>query len=577
MWFSKFQKKRCRNCYACVRTCPVNAIRVKDGQANIIKERCIVCGNCSKTCRQYTNVVKSDVKLVKSYLRENNKVVVSLAPSFAAVYGINSDKVLTALRKLGFHYIEETVSGLEPIMNVYSDYANREDGKNYITSFCPSVSNLIQKHYPELLPSLVPVIPPYICHSMLLKEKYGKDSKVIFIGPCLAKKVEGDIEKSIDGVLTFDELNKWIKEENIDLEELEEGKFDCKCEKRRLFPIVGQPTKELKDKNPQRKIFYIDGIEDCIETIKGIKNNRFENVLFEMSLCRNSCIGGSGMPKDNTSYYERRENLENYVNKKISNDLLSKDKIEISNCKLCDNLNSISICKEFKNLNIPLKVPTNEEITKILNKLGKYTKADEIDCGNCGYKTCREKAVAVFNGMAELSMCLPFMRQNSERLTNVIFETTPNLILVVNEDLDIVDMNPAAQKFFDIRANNEQPIPVVMFLEEDKFAKVRDEKEDILKDKIKIPYNNAIVIQNIIGIKESEVILWIADDITRDELKEIKYQQMKIDAVNMAQKVINNQMIVAQEIASLLGETTAETKVTLTQLKNLINEEGKRL
>lgn len=574
MWFKNFEKKNCKNCYACIRTCPVNAIRVKDGQAHIIKERCIVCGNCSKTCRQYKKVIKSDDKLIKQYIKEGNKVVASVAPSFASIYGLNSDKLLTALRMLGFNHIEETVSGLKPIMDVYDTYANKEDGKNYITSFCPSIANLIQKHYPELISNLVPVIPPYICHAKILKEKYGEDVKVIFIGPCLAKKVEGDNEESIDGVLTFYELDKWIKEKMINIEELDDGNFDCKCDKRKLFPIVGQPTNELKEKNPNRKIFYIDGIKDCLETIEAIKNNRFEDVLFEMSLCRNSCLGGSGMPMDDVSYYERRENLENYVKANINN---NKNEIKVESCNWCDNSCEIAIEKEFKNLNNPLKEPTEEEINKILNKMGKYKKSDELNCANCGYHTCREKAIAVYNGMAELSMCLPFMRQNSERLTNVIFDTTPNLICVIDEELDIIDMNPAARRFFDVKSSNEVAIPVVMFLDEDKFIKVKDSKKSILKEKVTLTYNDKTIIQNIIWIEENGVLLWISDDITLDELKELKHQQMKIDAVNMAQKVINNQMIVAQEIASLLGETTAETKVTLTQLKNLINEEGKRL
>lgn len=272
------------------------------------------------------------------------------------------------------------------------------------------------------------------------------------------------------------------------------------------------------------------------------------------------------MPIGNKSYYELKENLQNYV---------SSENIDIEDKKESDNKIYKNICinKEFKSLYLPLKIPNQEEITKILNLMGKYKKIDELDCGNCGYSKCREKAVAVYNNMAEISMCIPFMREKSEKLTNTIFDTTPNLIIIVNEELDITDMNPSARKFFDIKPGSEKGIPIVMFLEEDKFDKVKNEKKDILKEKINISYNNSTVIQNIIWIEESKVMLWIGDDITKDENKEKKYQQMKIDAINMTQKVINNQMVVAQEIASLLGETTAETKVTLTQLKNLIKEE----
>lgn len=566
MWFVNFSKSNCKNCYACVRVCPVNAVEVKNEKAQIMKSRCIVCGECSKVCHQNTKLIKSEKKLVQSYFKDNEKVVVSIAPSFAAIYGANSNKIPSALKKLGFEYIEETVVGVDPIIDQYHFYTNKSDDKNYITSFCPSVCNLIQKHYPDLIDNLIPVVSPHICHARMLKQKYGADTKVVFIGPCIAKKTEAYMENSIDSVLTFRELDRWLVDENIKLDELQEEPFDEICVEKRLFPIVGGPTKEIEKKKTKRDILHVDGIKECIETLDAIRDGKFNNVLFEMSSCRHGCLGGSGMPNDCISYHERKVNLKKY-SKEI---LIPKDN---DKNKLDNSLLNIAIDKEFKSLYVPLKEPCEEEITKILNNMGKYKKSDELNCGNCGYSTCRKKAVAVYNDMAEISMCLPYMRQKAENLTNVIFDTTPNLIILIDKDLDVIQMNPSAEKFFKVKRGTEKGLPIILFLEEEIFNKVRESKKNIFKEKVTIPQKGATIIQSVIWLEHDQVMLWIADDITKNEELERKHQKMKFDAINMAQKVINKQMTVAQEIASLLGETTAETKVTLTQLKNLIQSE----
>lgn len=566
MWFVNFSKTNCKNCYACVRVCPVNAIRVKDEKARIIKERCIVCGRCSKACPQNTKGIRSEKSRVKHFLKSKEKVVASIAPSFISIFVEHSSKIPNALKKLGFDYVEETISAVDPIIKEYNIYANKDEESTYITSFCPSVNNLIQKHYPEIINNLIPVVSPFICHGKMLKEKYGKDVKVVFIGSCLAKKVEAYDDESIDAVLTFKELKKWIKEEHIDLKDLEESTFNNISLHKRLFPIVGQPIKDISNQNTKKNIISVDGIEQCIQILESIKSGKFKNTLFEMSFCRHSCIGGSGMPEDGISCYERKENLNKYAN-----NLLIKNEEESNE----ENkyISKICVHKEFQSLNIPLKIPSEEEVIEILNTIGKYKKSDELNCGSCGYKTCREKAVAVYNNMAEINMCMPFMREKSENITNIIFDTTPNMIVITNKDLDIIQLNHAARKFFNMEREVVKGLPILMFLEEEKFYSVKNNNKNIYKEKVTLKQYDSTIIQSIIWVEHSQLMIWIADDITRNEYMEKKIQNMKIDAINMAQKVINKQMTVAQEIASLLGETTAETKVTLTQLKNLIQEE----
>lgn len=570
MAFVDFYKMKCKNCYACINVCPVNAIKVQNGKASIIKDRCIACGECSKVCNYTTKLMKSHRRIVEEYIKEGKTVVASVAPSFAAIYGDKSNKIPAVLKQLGFSRTEETILGIEPIMDVYSMYANKEDNNNYITSFCPTITSLIEKHYPEIIDSIIPVMSPYICHAKMLKQKYGEDCKVVFIGPCLAKKVEAHDEESIDAVITFKELDKWIREVGIDLEAVEDTSFDAICKDKRQFPIVGYATKRIKQKNPERKIFYVNGIDESIKTIEAIKNNKFKNVLYEMTACKYGCISGSAMPEDNTCYYERKENLLNYINNSYQYD---KEE-SINNNEKSYDLNNIEVEKKFESLNKPLDIPTEEDIKIILKCMGKYKKIDELNCRNCGYSTCREMAIAVYNNMAEISMCIPFMRLKSEKLTNIIFDSTPNLILLANKNLEIIDMNPSAMQFFDLKPGTEKDYPLVMFLDESDFEKVKSTNKNIIKEKINIKYNDSTVIQSILWLEDSQVLVWIGDDVTKERKSQEKYQQMKFDAINMAQKVINNQMTVAQEIASLLGETTAETKATLTKLKKLIEEEG---
>ncbi|WP_410496721.1 [Fe-Fe] hydrogenase large subunit C-terminal domain-containing protein [Cellulosilyticum sp. ST5] len=564
MWIIDFFKSNCKNCYACVRACPVNAIQVQAEQAKIVKERCIGCGKCLKVCPKNAKHVQSELEKVKTYLKQEGKVVASVAPSFAALFDKGSEKLPAALKKLGFDVVEETVVGAELVTEVYEAYSKMPGDQCYMTSCCPTVNALIQKHYPEVIPFLIPVVSPAACHGKMIKRHYGKETKVVFIGPCLSKKIEGIEEESIDAVLTFEELLEWIKEEKIDWENLQTMPFDATEERQRRYPIVGGMTHTIKDQSLPRKIIQIDGVDECIDMMPHIMKGAFKNTLIEIHGCRQSCISGAGMPQDGVNIYERRERIKKYA---------EGQSIEVPPEEEKTITDSINLHKEFHNLKHQLKIPSEEEIESILNSIGKETKLDELNCGSCGYKTCRDKAIAVFNDMAEPNMCLPFMRQKAETLTNIIFEATPNLIIMVNEALEVIEINPAARKFFDLSKDISNRLPVSALMDEESFKEVRRMKKSILNQKIFLHGIDATVVQSIIWSDYHAIMVWIANDVTYDEKKNKQLQNMKIEAIDMAQQVINKQMTVAQEIASLLGETTAETKVTLTKLKQLIQEE----
>lgn len=564
MWIIDFSKANCKNCYACVRACPVHAIQVQAEQAKIVKERCIGCGKCLKVCPKNAKQVKSELEKVKAYLKEEKITIASVAPSFAALLEDRRGRFVTALKQLGFNYVEETVIGAEMVTAVYKTYGQMPGEQCYITSCCPTINGLIQKHYPEVLPYLIPVVSPAICHGRLLKKKYGESAKVVFIGPCLSKKIEGIEEEAIDAVLTFEEVKEWI-DSQMNLDSLEELPFDQGNQRQRRYPIVGGVTATIDETRLPRKIIQIDGVEECIDMIESILKGGFKNTLLEVHGCRHSCISGPGMPQDDINIYERKERVKSYaVNLEQGGDPKNHE---------IETIGSIDLHKDFPVQKKYLKEPSEKEIESILSSIGKETKLDELNCGSCGYHTCREKAIAVFNGMAEPNMCLPFMRKKAETLTNVIFEATPNMIIMINSDLEILEINPAARKFFGLGRDQIKRFPIGVLMNEGHFVEVKQSRRNALNQRVYLKEQAATVIQSIIWIEYQGVMLWIANDITKDEKMSRQLQNMKIEAIDMAQQVINKQMTVAQEIASLLGETTAETKVTLTKLKQLIQEE----
>lgn len=557
-----FSKANCKNCYSCVRTCLVHAVRIQNEQAEIMEERCIACGKCLKVCPKNAKEIMSELYIVKNLIYDGYPVAVSIAPSFAAAFGALSSRICAALKKLGVLYVEETVIGAEAVTREYERYSRILDEKCYITTSCPAVNSLIRIHNPDLIDNLIPVISPMECHGRILKQKYGRDVKVVFIGPCLAKKIEAKEDNTIDAVLTFEELKRWFNDTGTKLSEIDEIDFDSSSPELHRYPIVGGVTHNFKGN--LRELVHIDGIEDCMEAIKAIRGGRFKNALIEMNLCRHGCIDGPAMPEDSINVYERRQLVKQYA--------FDREK-KSEGRKICESNLPIKIDKEFKSAYFPMKEPTEKEIQQILISIGKNTKEDELNCGTCGYKTCREKAVAVYNKMAEPTMCLPFMRQKAETLSNIIFDVTPNIIVIVDKWRRILDINPSAERFFNITKDIALGKSLTMIMDIEVINDTIEKRKNMYGKKMYMPYQDATVLQSIIWIENYEATLLIMQDITDNVKQDEKLQSMKLNSIEMAQKVIDKQMIVAQQIASLLGETTAETKVSLTKLKRIMQGE----
>ena len=561
-----FASTSCKNCYACVRACPVQSIKIKDEQATIMEERCIACGLCLKACPKNIKKIETELDKVQSFVKMKKTVAVSLAPTCFGVFKDHGNRLVAALKKLGVTYVEETVVGAQYITEEYQRYQQKWMGKCYITSCCASVNLLIEKHYPKVIPNLIPVITPLMAHARLLKQKYGPQTKVIFIGPCLSKKIEGENENSIDAVLTIEELKIWFKNEQIVWDELTDEPLDGANASQRMYPIVGGMSFCFTEKNDEIEIVSVDGIQDCIEVIEGIERGEFSHKFFELSACHHSCLGGPAIGDGCENVFNRKRLIKEYAKTHIQN---QEEGAPPPDCLL-------NLQRTFMNEYSPIIVPNEKEIERILNDIGKYSAMDELNCGSCGYPTCRQKAIAVYNGIAEPTMCLPYMKHKAETYSHVIFDVTPSIILVVDETLTIIDFNPAAERFFEVEKEQAIDLPISIFLDDAAFVEVKENKNNLLGLRVNLNEAQTTVIQSIIWIEQQDVMLCILHDMTTEMMHEQKMQRLKINAIDMAQQVINKQMVVAQQIASLLGETTAETKVTLTRLKQLIQEDEVR-
>lgn len=551
------KKSNCKNCYKCIRHCPVKSIRFSGNQAYIIGNECIMCGQCFVVCPQDAKQIVDETEKVKVLLQNDNPVVVSLAPSFIANYeGVGIEAMREALKKLGFFDAEETAIGATFVKNEYTRILNEENRDILISSCCHSVNLLIQKYFPKELPFLANVLSPMQAHCKDIKKRIP-NAKTVFIGPCVAKKDEAQYyEGYVDAVLTFDELTAWLKAENIELKAQLDKNDNSRA---RFFPTTGGILKTMPQDNLNYTYMAIDGTENCIAALKDIESGKLHKCFIEMSACAGSCVGGPVMEKFH------RSPVKDYVS--VAKFAGNKD-FKVS------QPDSLTLKKEFTVIEHKLKQPSEDEIRDTLRQMGKMKPSDELNCGSCGYDSCREKAIAILQGKAEISMCLPFLKEKAENFSDTIARNTPNGLIVLNEKLEVQQINKAALKILNLRyASDILGDQVVRILEPKDFLQVLSTGRNIHDKRIYLAEYEKYVEQTVVYDKEYRVLLCILRDVTEEEIQREKKENISKQTVEIADKVVDKQMRIVQEIASLLGETAAETKIALTKLKESISDE----
>ena len=552
------KKSNCKNCYKCIRHCPVKAIRFSGNQAHIIGNECILCGQCFVVCPQNAKEIVNETEKVKVYLQSSDPVIVSLAPSFVANYeGVGIEAMRTALKKLGFYDVEETAIGATMVKTEYERMIREDEDRDIIiSSCCHSVNLLIQKYFPSLLPFLADTMSPMQAHCQDIKKRYP-DAKTVFIGPCVAKKDEAEYyENIVDAVLTFEELTQWLEEENI---ELEKNIEQDPCSRARFFPTTGGILKTMDKVNTGFSYVAVDGVENCIAALRDVEQGNIHKCFIELSACAGSCIGGPVMEKNH------RSPVRDYMS--ISAFAGEKD-FEVPQPA------SAEIRKNFTFIEHKLAQPTEAEIYAVLRQMGKFKPSQELNCGSCGYNTCREKAIAICQGKAEISMCLPYLKDKAEGFSDIIVNNTPNGLIALNEQLEVQQINASARRMMNIRsASDVLGESVVRILDPAVFMEVLKTKREVRGQRVFLAEYNRYIEQTVVYDNDSHLLVCIIRDITEEETQRERKEAIGRQTIEVADKVVDKQMRIVQEIASLLGETAAETKIALTKLKESIADE----
>ncbi len=554
--FLKLKKSNCKNCYKCIRHCPVKSIRFSGNQAHIVQNECILCGRCFVVCPQNAKEIADSTEAARGLLSGRWPVIASVAPSFVANYeNIGFEALREALKKIGFADAEETAVGAAIVKTEYERILGEGTQDVLISSCCHSVNLLIQKHFPACLPYLADVMSPMQAHAADIKRRIP-DARVVFIGPCVAKKDEADYYKGVDCVLTFEELTAWLAKESVAIEEKQDEE---KRGKTRLFPTTGGILQSMDCSAEGYTYLAIDGVENCMAALRDIEAGKLHKCFIEMSACVGSCVGGPVMEK------KRHSALAGAL---AVTEFAGEEDFPFEQPSPED------LRKAFGYFERDNRMPSEGEITAILRQMGKNKPSDELNCGSCGYDTCREKAIAIYRGKAEISMCLPYLKDRAETFSDAIIKNTPNGIFVLNEDLEVQQINRSALRMMNIA--REQDVlgePVVRILDPKIFMDVKRTGRGVDGMHVYLAEYDRYVDQSILFDKESRILICILRDVTEEETAREKKEAVSRQTVEIADKVVEKQMRIVQEIASLLGETAAETKIALTKLKESIADE----
>lgn len=556
-----------------MRSCPVKAIDARDSQAKIIESRCILCGHCTHVCPQNAKSVHNDTQNIEQLLAKNKRVIASVAPAFVSSFGMRSfEPFRAALKSLGFADAFETSEGAAAVTAEYKKLLRSGKYENFITSACPAVNRAIELYHHEVLKFLAPVDSPMVAHAKILKKRYP-DCSVVFIGPCIAKKREAKESGVLAGALTFEELSALLQKRGITLEYASEQTSEPKTSeagsaagvkkevaatsgdsgamRAKFYPISRGIIKSFDNFPAGYEYIAVDGVsrlDRALEDLSGVKG-----VFLEINACEGACVNGPCSIKREGGSVEANVMVRGYTNS------MPPDAV----------VDYPDIGKTHKAMTAGDRIPSTDELKAVLASTGKTKPSDELNCGACGYSTCREKAWAVVNGYAEVEMCVPYMREKAESMGNVIIENSPNGIIVCDCDLKIIEINRRAQTMIGLAS----PEYIFDCFDPTAVFKAAESGASAFIEKQRLEKTGKYADVNVVPLAKEKSVLIVLTDVTDKVNYDEELDKVKRDTLEVTGSVIEKQMRVAQEIASLLGETTAETKVALLKLKDAMLKE----
>lgn len=550
----EFKKVNCKDCYKCVRYCPVKSIRVKDHAASILAGECILCGNCTIVCPQHAKEDINDVPMIKVLMSKHEPVIAIVAPSFAAYFNISFETMKSTLKKLGFADVFEVAEGAHVVKNEYERLVAENPDQTWITSSCASVNYYIKRHRPEAAKYLLPVLTPMKALAKILRERYP-EAKFVFIGPCLSKKGEAfENGSGVSAVLLFEELEDWLAEENIVVHEDESFRNQPRLS--RLFPMSGGILATMKQE-PGINYLPISGFDGVKQTIEDVIDGKLPHCFIEMNFCKGGCVGGPSF---------RRKEL-GTLRGAVKTRQAAGTTIYDEDYNVPETLDYSTT---FQTKRVFRLEPTKAQIEAVLRQMDKFSPEDELNCGMCGYSTCREKARAVLFGKAEIDMCMPYIRKRAENYAGKIIDSVPSGILAIDMSLNISQANPAACDIFGVDATSLVGQPIGTILDENDFVNLLASDEDTLMTSIYLPDYGLYLDETLQVNRDANLIICILKNVTEEKTRHRRAMQKRQQTAAIADEIVEKQLRMVHEIASLLGETASETKIAISDLKESV-------
>jgi len=568
----QLKTSNCMNCYKCIRNCSVKAIRVHDGLAQIIEHQCILCEKCMVICPQSAKVELNMVPDIIKAISRGERLIASVHPACLAQYqGISFEAIRQSLKKLGFADAFEASKGACLMFDAYEQKLKEiNDPKAMISSDCPVIVRLVERYYPELSENLMPVQSVMQIHAKYLHSQ-DPSAKIVSISPCISVMDEMNKENSqISYVITFQELSAWMHQKEIDVNEIDsefdiQQNFSCPAKAVALSDGLIRSIHHVEG----WEYFSVHGIEACKNVLEELKKKNWHNCFIEMHGCENGCIAGTFFQKEK---------------KGLLGSMLAIRKAAFDGHKSC---NAICSPEELKldinkrDFNVLSKIsedePSESEIAKVLARIGKFSKKDELNCGACGYDTCREKAIAICRNKAEVAMCVPYMRARQADYSSKVFDAMPGLLVTVDYQLNIVHMNQAAKDLFDIhRKRNLIGKPVLEIMDDYNLAQMVSFDKKLVTDEIYLPDEKRYLERVLTNDKKYNMILCIMKDITKERLYQNAIDEERRKAARIADHLVEEQLKIVHQIAGLLGETASDTKIAVEELKNTILQNDRR-
>ncbi|WP_372755356.1 [Fe-Fe] hydrogenase large subunit C-terminal domain-containing protein [Labilibaculum sp.] len=553
------EQNDCQDCYKCIRECELKAIRVQNNSAQIVHSDCIYCGACVLVCPVSAKKLRGDVKRVKSLLVRNTNVMVSLAPSFVTEFpNLSDQQMVSALKALGFAHVSETALGGQEVSKQVSKYIANQEGGVYISSACPSVVDLICKHYPQYRKNIIPLLSPLLTHAKYLKRTFSNDMPIVFIGPCIAKKTESDeFPELLEAVLTFSDLKKWFEEENIDPYLFEDKKnaevfVPGKAGKGALYSIDGGMIAGVKNNTmaTDAVCMTFSGISTIQSVLKDLDKYKKSDVLFlELMACSGGCVNGPGTDKSYSTALKRLE----VIKRQNQNEGFEME----ADFSLKRNFNSIEAIRKHHH--------SSSRIKEALSAIGKYSEKDEINCGGCGYNTCKQFAAALLEDRSEPNMCVSYMRKIAFDKSAALLSKIPSGVVIVNQHLKIREANLSFARMMGSEIEElYDTIPGLVDADLHKIAPFYKLFSSALSTGIDnlekdIRFENKMFHLTIFSIHKHKIVGAILRDMSQPFIQ-------REEVISRAKSVNKKNLETVQKIAYLLGENASETEEMLNSI-----------